>query len=400
MKLSSLSGLHPTSQEAAEQVISPPYDVVSRTSALKLLKEGHSKFLNVVRSDVMLPIDATEAEVHDCSLKNFEKLQSDNLLQVCSDSRIYVYEIRTAHHVQTGVAALVSIDDLSTGVIKAHELTRKNKEDERVALAEALGAHTGPVLLGYRRHESIDAIIEPIRKRTHTFSVKRADSGITHTVWRSSAEESVQLTAAFAANVSSAYIADGHHRAAAAARVGFDRRMIGGTQMERNSDWFTAVLFRSDEMVARPYYRRVFTSDWFSSSSPDLHPVILKQRPTEDAPRGSAYILRNVEGKVEWYSLNLNAQGGELDCQILQDQVLKGVFKIEDVRTDQRVGFVGGVTLEELEGDVRTKGGIAFAPGAVTMDDVMKVTDEGSLMPPKSTWFEPKLASGFFVHTF
>ncbi len=390
MKLRALSGLQPSSEGSARKLASPPYDVVSSEEARALIASGVCSFLSVVRADAALPANATDEVIHEASSSALTRLEKEGLLSRPDDERLYVYELRTKQHTQWGVVALVSIEDYAAQVIRVHEMTRKNKEDERAALAEAVGAHTGPVLLGYRRVSSVTDIVARITKDTPLFTVDKDSPGIPkahHTVWRASAEDSAALVAAFGENVPTCYIADGHHRAASAARVGFERRYLGGTQMNRASDWFPAVLFPSDELRSRPYYRTVSGVGGLEKILVPVTP--LEKRPEEDAPQGKVYVCT----RDGWFEL-------DVDGMALQEKVLLPTFGITNPRTDDRVGFVGGIGHEGLERQVQETGCIAFAPSPVSMDQVMRIVDEGKTMPPKSTWFEPKLCSGFFVHTF
>lgn len=394
MKLRPIAGLQPSSAAAAKTLACPPYDVVTRESTLELLSTGACQFLRVVRADANLAPNTEPKEFHDAANNALTKLEEDGVLTE-ADPAVFVYQLQLGTHTQRGIAALVSIDDYSQGKIKAHEYTRKNKENERAALADALGAHTGPVLLAHRRSTNVDEIVNSVCTAPPVFTVDCA--GAKHTIWRSSVQQSKDLVATFEAHVDCSYIADGHHRAASAFRVGIERRMVGGTQMDRESDWFTAVLFSSDEMHARPYYRRLWVDDLSK-----IRPMLEKLQccPDGDAKRGTVYVAAVEDGVVVWYALQLKADDTTVDNQLLQEEVLEPYYGIKDPRTDERVGFVGGMTIAELEKDVAERGGLAFAPAASSMEEVMRVVDAGSMMPPKSTWFEPKLCSGLFIHTF
>lgn len=391
MKLRALKGLQPASQEAAEKIVSPPYDVVNASETRELLGLGVCKFLAVSRADAILGPNSSDEEVHAASLEALKQLEKDGELSEPKEESLYVYELSTKTHTQRGVVGLVNIEDYASRVIRAHETTRKHKEDERAALAEAVGAHTGPVLLGYRRNSTVTEIVNRITKQEPMFKIDKTSVGIPkaqHSVWRASCEDTKAIIEEFGNNVATSYIADGHHRAASAARVGYDRRYLGGTQMERLSDWFPAVIFPSDELLSRPYYR-IISGIENGLKNLDIPIEPCESRPEQDAPSGCVYACT----RNGWFKLNI-------DGIELQEHVLFPSFGISDPRTDERVGFVGGISLQQLERQVEDTDSIAFAPAPVTMDQVMRIVDEGKTMPPKSTWFEPKLCSGFFVHTF
>lgn len=410
MKLRPIAGLQPTDATAAAKLASPPYDVVTTESARALIKKGKSQFLRVVRPDATLEASsaADEDATHAAAASALAALEEDSLLARAKPG-VFVYELRDVRgRAQRGIAALASIEDYAAALIRPHEATRRAKEDERAALADALGAHTGPVLLAHAPDSSLAALIVEAGAGPPLFAVRTAN-GAEHRLWRASDALAERLLKAFE-RVSCAYIADGHHRAAGAARVGFDRRSAGGTQMDRESDWFPAVLFPANQMRSLPYYRLVEPVEGVPAASAfdRLDPRAvrverLQSRPAKDAHRGVVYAATREGADVVWRALhfaNADSSKHALDCQQLQDKVLEPAFKIGDPRTDDRIDFVGGINLIELDALVKQRGCIGFAPGAVSMETVMEVVDRGSLMPPKSTWFEPKLASGLFVHTF
>lgn len=399
MRVRGVGGLQPCDDKAAARLVCPPYDVVDVRRARELVSDGGHGFLRVVRADAFTRDDMKEAAAIALS-----ELEAQGEL-VETEQRLHAYELADKDgRTQLGVAGVVHIEDYASGVIKAHEHTRRAKEDERAALAGTVRAHTGPVLLGHTRNDGVAELLQTaVTSRAPTY-VARV-SGAVHRLWRLEEEESLALCDAFA-KVSCAYIADGHHRAAGAARVGFEARASGGTQMQLESDWFPAVLFPSDEMRSRPYYRLVQCDDVERAltrvESSLVRIELLSVRPTVDAKPGSVYaVWRGASGQPVWAALYFtHAKEAVVDAQLLQDCVLECAFDISDPRGDDRIEFVGGINLAQLEQLGMQKGRVAFAPGAVSMDTVMKVVDSGKVMPPKSTWFDPKLASGFFVHTF
>lgn len=413
MKVRPLCGLSPPTSAAAAAVVSPPYDAISPDDARALLAKGTAGFLRVVLPEAVLPDAESDDEntQHTASSNALDALTNSGQLKTVPEPCFFAYELRVAKtgHVQTGVAALVSIDDYVNGVIKKHEHTRTEKEHQRAALATALCAHTGPVLLAHRPDKGVLKAVEETKKDTPALAVEQG--GVAHTLWKITPDMTTVVEKAFD-GVEAAYIADGHHRAAAAARVGIERRAVGGTQMERESDWFPAVLFPATELVSRPYYRAV--SDLRPHADAAGFLGCLRQLgvsftplpcpPDADAEgKGEVFMALKGEGvgQVNWFRVELEVKEGEVVYGVLQENVFGPVLGIDDARTDGRVEFVGGVTPKELADWVRMGSAkVAFAPSAVQAGEMMGVVDGGNMMPPKSTWFEPKLCSGFFVHMF
>jgi uncharacterized protein (DUF1015 family) len=404
MRIHPFQGLVPDPALAPE-VACVPYDVVNAAEAAALAAGRPHSLLHVDRAEIDLPAgtDPYSDAVYARARQNFLRLQEAGALRRETEPCLYVYQQQMGNHVQRGLVAGCHVDDYDAGRIKKHEKTRQDKEDDRTRLIDTLGADTGPVFLTYRDDPGVNALVAAaVRGRPqHDFT---APDGIRHTVWRvAGGAEWVQ---AFAC-VPATYIADGHHRAASAARVARLRR-------ERNPahhggeeyNWFLCVLFPASELKILPYNRIVT----------DLHGLTPAQLLTEvkarfgleeNAPPGPPAVGRvSMYLGGRWYGLRCAAGPdadpvSRLDVSVLQDRLLGPVLGIADVRTSKRIDFVGGIRgTAELERRVDADGGVAFSMYPVSLGQLMDIADAGQIMPPKSTWFEPKLRSGLFIHTF
>jgi len=404
MRIRAFQGLVPVPAHVAE-VACVPYDVVDAAEAAALAAGKPRSLLHVDRAEIDLPPDTDPYSdpVYAKARANFELLQRDGVLVRERGPCLYLYQQQMGAHQQRGLVAVCHVDDYDAELIKKHEKTRKDKEDDRTRLIDTLGANTGPIFLTYRDTAAVSALVEQTAKKTpqHDFT---APDGIRHTVWRIPGGE--DFVAAFA-GVPVTYIADGHHRAASAARVARLRR-------ERNPrhtgaedyNWFLSVLFPAGELKILPYHRIVadlngLTPTAFLEKVRAGFGLEENAPPTPTAPgRVSMYL----GGK--WHGLRcpVDAKAGpvaRLDVSVLQDKLLAPLLGIADPRTSKRVDFVGGIRGPgELVKRVDAHGGVAFSLYPVTLDQLMDIADAGQIMPPKSTWFEPKLRSGLFTHTF
>jgi uncharacterized protein (DUF1015 family) len=304
-------------------------------------------------------------------------------------------------HEQTGIAACFSVDEYERDRIKKHERTRPDKEDDRTRHIVELGAQTGVVFLTYRSTDDIDRCARAVTADAPLYDF-RADDGVHHTVWKAGAAEAACLVDAFK-SVPALYIADGHHRAASAARARAEMRNRGRSN---DADAFIAVAFPQNQMQILPYNRTV--KDLAGQKPEQLLTALRAHLPVRDGgpvPRGKGEVSMFLAGK--WYAVDLSAaapadssRASGLDVALLQQHVLEPHLKIGDVRTDRRIDFVGGARgTAALEAAVNSgKAAVAFAMHPVTIDDLMSIADEGGIMPPKSTWFEPKLRDGLLVH--
>ncbi|HVF88230.1 MAG TPA: DUF1015 family protein [Pyrinomonadaceae bacterium] len=395
--------------DRVEQVASVPYDVLNTEEARELASGNPLSFLHVSRPEIDMPegTDIYADAVYARATENFQKLIATCPLEIEGEPSLYLYRLRMGEHVQTGVACCVSVDEYDEGLIRKHEFTRPDKENDRTRHMIELRAQTGPVFLTYRADRRIDALVAGAASDAPLYDFA-AEDGVQHTLWRVPVAD--QLVRAFR-EVPLLYIADGHHRAASASRARATLREqtqnhIGAEEYNR----FLAVVFPSDQMQILPYNRVVKD---LNGMSPDefLAAVGKSFDVTEGAkPKGpgkSGHWHMYLGGK--WYGLTLKGDAitqanddptASLDVSILQNYLLDSVLGIKDVRTDKRIDFVGGIRgTEELVRLVDGgRAGVAFALYPTSIEDLIRVSDANSIMPPKSTWFEPKLRDGILIH--
>ncbi len=406
-RIKAFQALRPAA-DAAAKVASVPYDVVNRDEAAELAAGNPLSFLHVVRPDIDFPPSKNpyDPDIYDKASENFQKLISDNVLQRDSGDCVYAYRQIMNGHSQVGIVCCCHIDDYENNLILKHEKTRKSKEDDRTHHVLALNANAGPVFLTYRGVEHINFMVADTIKADPLYDFVAAD-GVQHTVWR--IENSQPFVEALSA-VPQFYIADGHHRAASAWRAGNElrRRLPNGGTGDEECNWFLSVLFPSDQLRILAYNRVLRDMNGHTVADlleklDDLGEFTKTDDPVPDA-RGSFCFL--VDHR--WWKLTIPVDPHvakdpiqSLDVAILERLVLHPIFGIEDVRTDPRIDFVGGIRgTAELErlcigGDFA----VAISMYPTTLDQLMAVSDAGEIMPPKSTWFEPKLRSGLLVHT-
>jgi uncharacterized protein (DUF1015 family) len=394
--------LRPTPASAA-RVAAVPYDVVNAGEAHALAAGNPLSFLHVSRAEIDLPAqtDPYADAVYRKAVENFEMLKRQAPLVEEDSPSLYVYRLKMGNHVQTGVAGTFSIDEYERGVIKKHEHTRPDKEDDRTRHMIDLRAQTGPVFLTYRASHTVDTIVNDVMRGATLFDFTAPD-GVQHTIWRADEGELRDLVAAFDA-IPSLYIADGHHRAASAARARQQLRATAGPHCE--SDRVLAVAFPDSQMQVLPYNRVVKDLGSHSPAS-----FLAKLREQFDVKEGPATPARKGHVAMflddRWQTIDLGEAPSDLnasdrlDVSRLQQNVLAPLLGIGDVRSDKRIDFVGGARgTAELEQLVRSgKYAVAFSLYPVSVDDLMQVCDAGGIMPPKSTWFEPKLRDGLLSH--
>ena len=397
--------LRPTAEKVSE-VASPPYDVVSTEEARALAADNPLSFLHVSRAEIDLPegTDIYSDAVYRKAAENFEKLIKECPLTEEETPSVYLYRLVMNDHEQIGVVACCSVDEYDAGTIRKHERTRRDKEDDRTRHMLTLNSQTGPVFLTYRASADIDAMVmettvtEPIYDFT-------ADDQIQHTVWH--APDPVRFVQAFR-DVPYLYIADGHHRAASASRARAERRDRSfGHTGDEEYNFFLAVIFPDNELQILPYNRIVRDLGNMSPGEFFLK-VKTKFNVTEDAnPEPERPGEWSMYFAKRWFGLTLKEAPPQtddpvarLDVSILQDQLLDPILGIKDVRTDKRIDFIGGIRgtkeLERLVDDGLAV--VAFSLYPTSIEDLIKVSDAGSIMPPKSTWFEPKLRDGILSH--
>ncbi|HYB53489.1 MAG TPA: DUF1015 family protein [Thermoanaerobaculia bacterium] len=397
--------LRPSGRSAAE-VSAVPYDVVS-TAEARSLASGHPlSFLHVSRAEIDLP-DGTDPyadAVYAKAAENFEKLKRSAPLAAEESPSLYVYRLRMGRHEQNGVAGCSSLQEYDRDVVRKHERTRKDKEDDRTRHMLTLKAQTGPVFLTYRDSPDIDALVAAAKKETPIFDFTAPD-GVGHTLWRLSAQATREMESAFA-SVPLFYIADGHHRAASAARAR-DQLRSAQTRPADAADYnrFLTVLFPASQVRILPYNRVVKD---LGLRSKDEFLEELRRRfglregaPPSPAQKGAVSVY--LGGR--WYGITLPKAEGKnpieaLDAHLLERHVLDDLLGIKDIRTDKRIDFVGGIRgTQELEKLVDSGAfAVAFSMYPVSVEELMKISDKGQIMPPKSTWFEPKLRDGLLIH--
>jgi uncharacterized protein (DUF1015 family) len=388
----------------AAKVASPPYDVVSTREARALAKGNADSFLRVSRPEIDLPegTDEHSEPVYAKGAENLRELVSRGVLRQDPEPRLYVYAQRMGEHRQTGLVACASVDEYDRDVIKKHEKTRADKEDDRVRHIDTLSAHDEPVFLTYRAVAEIDRAVLEVKRGAPEYDLVTPD-GVGHQLWVVPAAIGARIEALFR-EVPALYVADGHHRSAAASRVHARRR---GREGEHGV--FLAVVFPHDQMQILAYNRLVRDPQ---GRSPDALLAALRavldlepaSDPRPDAPLSFGVFLggRWWRARVRAGSFDAGDPVAALDCSIAQDQLLAPLFGIRDPRTSTDVDFVGGIRgAAELERRVKEEGwSLALHLFPTRIEQLIAVSDAGKLMPPKSTWFEPKLRSGLFVHAF
>ncbi|HEY6065964.1 MAG TPA: DUF1015 family protein, partial [Thermoanaerobaculia bacterium] len=395
--------LRPVRTRVAE-VAAVPYDVVTTEEARALAAGNPWSFLHVSRAEIDLPegTDPHSPDVYRKAAENFDRLTTDCPLTREAERAFYAYRLRMGDHVQTGIAAAFSVDEYDSDGIRKHERTRRDKEDDRTRHIVALRAQTGPVFLTYRDRAQIDDLVAGVTQERPLYDFT-AEDGVSHTIWRVEGPLTPRLEREFE-QVPLLYIADGHHRAASASRAREEFRersdRAGG---EAEYDFFLGVAFPAGQVRILPYNRLVAD---LGGRSPDEFLFALKQRleVTPDAPPAPA---RRGEVSVylagRWYGVRLPAADPSrpaLDVTLLQDAVFEPLLGVKDVRSDPRIEFVGGArgteALERAVGERRAA--IAFSLYPVGVEDLMRIADASEIMPPKSTWFEPKLRDGLLIH--
>jgi len=396
--------------ELAAQVASVPYDVVNTQEAAELAKGNPFSFLHVGRPEIDLPAgtDVHSDTVYAKGVSNLRALIANGSLFRENTPCLYVYQQRMGDHVQAGLVGLCSVEEYETGQIKRHEFTRKDKEDDRTRHVTEQAANAEPVFLTYKAVPYIDHIVNDIRKQLPVYDIVTPD-GIGHTVWVVSGETVVYELVHLFNGVEALYIADGHHRTAAAIRYGQARRAAEGPGSgEEPFESFMAVVFPHDQLKIMDYNRVVkdlngLSQEAFLAKVREKFEVAGSAHRAPQAPTTFGMYLGGT-----WYELK--AKPGSfpasdpvrgLDVSILQENLLGPILGIDDPRTNTRIDFVGGIRgMDELERRVKEGYAVAFAVYPTSLTQLMSVADAGEVMPPKSTWFEPKLRSGLLVRMY
>lgn len=397
------------SREKVEKIAALPYDVYSRAEAKETVKRNTESFLRIDRAETQFDdsVDTYAPEVYRKAHELLWGMVRDGSFVKEEKDCYYIYELTMDGRTQTGIAACASIDDYEQGVIKKHENTRAEKEQDRINHVDICNAQTGPIFLAYRANAVINAVVDAVKKEEPLYDFVSED-GIRHRVWVISEEEQIQTVEDAFAAIGEIYIADGHHRAASAVKVGQKRRREHPDYTgEEEFNYFLSVLFPDEELMIMDYNRVVkdlngMSEETFLQKMSQLFEVgIAGEQPVR--PRRKGEFSMYLAGK--WYLCTIpekevpNHPVQGLDVSVLQERLLSPVLGIEDPKTDNRIDFVGGIRgLEELERRCRTDCAVAFAMYPTSIQELFAVADAGLLMPPKSTWFEPKLRSGIFIH--
>ena len=402
------AALHPEPEHAAA-VVAPPYDVVNTEEARALVAGRPNSFLHISRPEIEFPpgTDPYSDDVYARAAENLERLKALGLLIQDATPGYYVYQLQMGDHQQTGVALAASVEAYEANRVRKHERTRPTKKEDRVRNMISLNAQTGPVLSAYRANESIKGLLDSVKSGAPLFEVT-GQHDVIHTVWRVENLDQVDSISAQFNELPAIYIADGHHRSAAAAAVAKERRAAESPVDEQSYDYFLTVAFPHDEMQIIDYNRVVKDLNGHSTADilrqlAGICDVEASDDPVRPAASGSIGMF--LDG--QWYRLSIPPESipaddpvARLDVSLLQDRILGPILGVGDPRTDPRVDFVGGVRgLEALEQRVNHgDDAVAFSLYPTSMEQLMSVADAGKLMPPKSTWFEPKLADGLLTH--
>lgn len=392
-----------------KKVAALPYDVYSSSEARKIVEGNPYSFLRVDRPEVDFPesVHMYSHEVYEKAKDNLEQMIEENILVEDPQKSLYIYRLTMSGRKQTGLVCCCDIDDYVNETIKKHELTREEKELDRINHVDFCNAHTGPIFMIYKKQGMINEIISSWIETNSVEYEFISDDDIKHEIWLIDNTPTINTLKNIFREIPSLYIADGHHRAASAVKVGLKRRKENPNYTgQEEFNFFLSVLFPHDQIYIMDYNRVVKDLNGLSSSAflekvsknfyvePSNHPV---------KPSQKGVIGMYIEEK--WYELKIKEDKlptdiiKSLDVSLLQDLILQPILGIEDVRTDNRIDFVGGIRgLEELEKRCKEDMKIAFSMYPTSAEELMKISDAKKQMPPKSTWFEPKLRSGLFVH--
>lgn len=398
-------------KDVADKVAALPYDVYSRQEAKEAVKNEPLSFLNIDRAETQFDdsVDTYDPKVYAKAKELLDKMIADGIYEKDCEEVYYIYEQVMDGRAQTGIVACASVDDYINQVIKKHENTRADKEQDRINHVDACNAQTGPIFLAYRSNDVINDIVNKVKKDDPIYDFISSD-GIHHRVWRLAQNDDITAVEKAFSDIESIYIADGHHRAASAVKVSLMRRRQNPDYTgEEEFNKFLSVLFPHDELMIMDYNRTVkdlngLTKDEFIDRIKENFDIIsVGKEPVKSSGKGE--FVMYLEG--EWYVFRANERllsisdpVKSLDVSLLQDYLLGPVLGIGDPRTDSRIDFIGGIRgLSELKRRADSDMKVSFALYPTSIDELFAVADAGMLMPPKSTWFEPKLRSGLFIHS-
>ena len=399
--------VRPNEKDAA-RVAALPYDVYNRQEAVCEVKREPLSFLKIDRAETQFD-DSTDTyapEVYAKAKELFEEALADKTFITDTDKTYYIYALTMDKRTQTGIVACASIDDYLNNVIKKHENTRADKEVDRITHVDTLSAQTGPIFLAYRADSVINDAVKKTKENKALYDFISPD-GIRHQVWKMTDITLVENVRKAFEGIDSVYIADGHHRAASAVKVGLKRRQENpGYTGNEEFNYFLSVLFPDDELMILPYNRVVkdlngYTQEEFLNKIKEKFDIAESDKQVSPDKKGTFGMYLGEK----WYKLTAHKDimsddpVDGLDVAVLQDNLLAPVLGIGDPKTDKRIDFVGGIRgLSELEKRCREDCVVAFSMYATSIAELFAVADAGKLMPPKSTWFEPKLRSGLFIH--
>ncbi len=404
-----LKGLRPAKKHATD-VVAPPYDVLN-TAEARIRADGHpSSFLHISKPEIDLPegTDPFDDQVYQKGARNLMRLIKDGILFQDDQPCYYAYRLIMGKHEQTGLVAVANVADYDTNRIRKHEFTRPEKENDRVRQIDALDTQTGPVFLTYRHQSEIDDIIRAVTEDTPEYDLT-ADDGVRHSLWVIRDSTRIAGLTRLFDDMNCLYIADGHHRSAAASRVAAMRKQSNpGHSGDESYNYFLSVIFPDNQMNILDYNRVVrdlngLESEEFIRSVAESFDISESDKPVK--PSGAGQFGMYMQGI--WYSLDIHADKvpaddpvARLDVSLLANNLIAPVLGIDDPRRDKRIDFVGGIRgLKELEKRVDSgEMAVAFSMYPTSLSDLMSVADTNEVMPPKSTWFEPKLADGLISH--
>ncbi len=392
-----------------DKIAALPYDVYSSSEAREVVKKEPMSFLRIDRAETQFPedvdmySDAVYQKAHDLLWDMIERGEFIREQKAC----YYIYELVYQERVQDGIAACVAVKDYTDGVIRRHENTRRDKEEDRIRHIDACQAQTGPIFLAYRSQQELQQIVEREKEREPVYDFETED-GVIHRVWIITSEKVIARITELFGQMDHLYIADGHHRAASAVRVGLQKAEAAKNPTgEEEFNYFLAVMFPKEQLRILDYNRVVkdlhgLSVEQFLEKLQEKFTVEARTEAVSPEKKGTFGLY--VDGT--WYALTYKGDMDaletvdRLDVSILQKEVLDALLGIQDPKTDQRIKFVGGIRgLQELEKNVDQDGwAAAFSMYPTSMDELLDIADAGLLMPPKSTWFEPKLRSGLFIH--
>ena len=402
--------IRPT-KELAERIAALPYDVMNSDEAREMVKDNPYSFLHVDKAEVDLPkeMDVYDDKVYEKAKENLDKMIDGGLYIEDEKPNYYIYRQVMKGRSQTGLVACASIDDYNNNIIKKHELTREEKEIDRINHVYKCEAHTGPIFLTYRENKDISNIVNEWVKKEPIYDFK-ADDGVSHTVWIIDDEYTVNKLQDLFKTVKYLYIADGHHRSASAVKVGHIKRAEKENYTgEEEFNFFLSISYPDSELEVLDYNRTVkdlngLSKEEFLSKVKENFEIIESNEQVKPKEKHTfGMYLEN-----QWYLLkakkgifNPDDPVDRLDVSILQNNLLRPILGIDDPRKSKRIKFIGGIRgLNELEKRVNTDMKVSFSMYPTTIEDIMAIADSGETMPPKSTWFEPKPRSGLFIHKF